>query len=45
MVALCFSLAGRHGSILGLGLGAAFAAVAALASFFRLLVPIKQAEA
>ncbi len=45
MVALCFSLAGRHGSILGLGLGAAFAAVAALASVFRLLVPVKQAEA
>jgi len=39
LVALCFSFAGRHGSVLALSLGAAFAALAAIASFSRLFVP------
>jgi DHA2 family multidrug resistance protein-like MFS transporter len=39
LVALCFSLDSRHGPVLALGIGAAFAAFAAAASFSRLLVP------
>jgi len=39
LVALSFSLAGAHGPTLALGLGAAFAAAAAVASFLRLVTP------
>jgi DHA2 family multidrug resistance protein-like MFS transporter len=38
LVALCFTLAGTHGTALALGLAAACAAVASAASFTRLLV-------
>jgi DHA2 family multidrug resistance protein-like MFS transporter len=37
LVALCFGLAGLHGPVLALGLGAGFAGVACLVSFSRLL--------
>jgi DHA2 family multidrug resistance protein-like MFS transporter len=37
LVALCFGLAGSHGPVLALGLGAAFAGVASVVSFARLL--------
>jgi DHA2 family multidrug resistance protein-like MFS transporter len=45
LVAACFSLAGAHGAILALGLGGAFAGLAAFASFARLLVPVKAIKA
>jgi DHA2 family multidrug resistance protein-like MFS transporter len=38
LVALCFGLAGRHGPTLALGLGAAFAGLASVASGLRLAV-------
>jgi DHA2 family multidrug resistance protein-like MFS transporter len=38
LVALCFTLAGTHGTTLALGLAAASAAAASAASFTRLLV-------
>jgi MFS transporter, DHA2 family, multidrug resistance protein len=37
LVALCFSIAGKHGPALALGLGAAFAGVASVASGLRLV--------
>jgi DHA2 family multidrug resistance protein-like MFS transporter len=39
LTALCFSLAGVHGSTIALWLGAMFAAVASVASVMRLVVP------
>ena len=41
LVALCFSLAIGHATVLALGLGAAFAGAASLASFARVLVPLR----
>jgi DHA2 family multidrug resistance protein-like MFS transporter len=38
LVAFCFTLSGKHGTSYALGLGAAFAAAASIASFSRLLV-------
>jgi DHA2 family multidrug resistance protein-like MFS transporter len=37
LVALCFGIAGSHGPVLALSLGAGFAGVASLVSFSRLL--------
>ena len=39
LVALCFGIGGTHGPGLALALGAAFAAVAAIASWLRLVAP------
>jgi DHA2 family multidrug resistance protein-like MFS transporter len=41
LVALCFSFAAGHATILALALGAAFAGAASAASFVRLLVPLR----
>jgi DHA2 family multidrug resistance protein-like MFS transporter len=38
LAALCFALAGRHGALLALALGAGFAAVGSVMSFLRLAV-------
>jgi DHA2 family multidrug resistance protein-like MFS transporter len=38
LVAFCFTVSGKSGTTYALGLGAAFAAVASVASFARLLV-------
>jgi DHA2 family multidrug resistance protein-like MFS transporter len=37
LVALCFSLAGTGGPVLGLAVGAGFAGLASIASFLRLM--------
>lgn len=39
LVAFCFTISSRHGETLALGLGAAFAAAASIASFMRMFVP------
>ena len=41
LVALCFSFATAHATILALALGAAFAGAASAASFARVLVPLR----
>jgi DHA2 family multidrug resistance protein-like MFS transporter len=38
LVAFCFTISTQHGEMLALGLGAAFAAVASIASFMRMFV-------
>jgi MFS transporter, DHA2 family, multidrug resistance protein len=45
LVALCFSIAGRHGPTLALGAGAFFAGAASLASGLRLFAPSHRAGA
>ena len=42
LVALCFFLDDHHGPVLALGLGAAFAGAASVASVSRLFVPLKE---
>ena len=41
LVALCFCVAGHHGSVWAVALGAIFAGAASIASFSRLLVPMR----
>ena len=44
LVALCFGIAGRHGSTLALGVGALFAGAASIASSLRLFAPDHRAQ-